>query len=62
MEQNRRFKILSFIIVLLAVNVFFVFPTLSAGAEGSNILLIMDGNMGPAGRHGVNKVRTALQA
>jgi len=62
MKQNRRFNISSFIIVLLAVNVFFLFPTLSAGAEDSTVLLIMDGRMGPAGRHGVNKVRNALQA
>ena len=62
MKPNRRFNIPAFIIVLLAVNVFFLFPTLSAGTEGSTVLLIMDGDMGPAGRHGVNKVRTALQA
>jgi hypothetical protein len=61
MKQNRRFNLSSFIIVLLAVNVFCLFPTLSAGAEGSTVLLIMDSNIGPAGRHGVNKVRMALQ-
>ncbi|MHC4104177.1 MAG: beta-N-acetylhexosaminidase family protein, partial [Planctomycetota bacterium] len=60
MKQNRRFNISSFVIVLLAVNVTFLSPCLSA-AKDSSVLLITDSNIGPAGRHGVNKVRLALQ-
>ncbi|MHC4241634.1 MAG: beta-N-acetylhexosaminidase family protein [Planctomycetota bacterium] len=62
MKQNQRLNISFLRIVLLAVNVFFVFPTLSAGAESSTVLLIMDDTIGPAGRHGVKKVQMALQA
>ncbi len=46
----------------LAVTVFFLFSCPLAAAEDSTVLLIIDDTMGPAGRHGVNKVRTALQA
>ncbi|MHC4534295.1 MAG: beta-N-acetylhexosaminidase family protein [Planctomycetota bacterium] len=61
MKQNRGFNISAFIIVLLAINVFCIFPTLSASAENTTVLLVIDDTMGPAGRHGVKKVRMALQ-
>ncbi|MHC4558324.1 MAG: hypothetical protein ACYS80_13585, partial [Planctomycetota bacterium] len=62
MKQNRSFRTSAFMIVLLAANVIFLSSCLSLTVDDSTVLLITDSNIGPAGRHGVNKVRTALKA
>ncbi len=62
MIQKQRFNLTPLGCLMLAVSLLFLMTSDLFGAQSSTVSLVTDSHIGPATRHGVNKVRMALRA
>ncbi len=62
MVQEQRFALIPVGCFVLVVSLFFLTTSDLFGAQSSTVSLVTDSHIGPATRHGVNKVRMALRA